>query len=490
MSKDLSSSGSGKNKIIHTIVILALFFLFRYIPPFGSVTEVGMAVLGIFLGCIYAWTVGEVFWPSVLGIVLIGFVGENTVTGVLSATFGDATLHMVFIALAFCFAVERSGLIELIAKYVLSRKFAKRGPWSMALGFWIATAVTCAVTCATTGIIILAWEMFYEVVRRAKLEKKTPYTAVVIIGILVSAYLGGIVMPYNAFTQICFGMLRAAAPGVEVGSVPYILLTVLLSVVVIAAMYFVSKYLLRIKVDYVIPDDLISKDELKVTRKHKIMAFFTLLFCVAFILPSFLPAELTITKLLSNLGFTGIFAVILVILSLIGDGEGGKMFDFGLCLKSGIPYGMVVLVAAALQVSSKLTDASTGIPDMLSTLLMPITTLSSPFVSMAIVMVIGLALTNVINNIVSITIMVPIGMTLLQNIEYSPQVMVTLFSLELIQGLITPSSSMAGAMLHGNDEWISSKSVYKYGLILEGVVALCIAVVGIPTGPAIFSLFS
>lgn len=50
MSKDLSSSGSGKNKIIHTIVILALFFLFRYIPPFGSVTEVGMAVLGIFLG--------------------------------------------------------------------------------------------------------------------------------------------------------------------------------------------------------------------------------------------------------------------------------------------------------------------------------------------------------------------------------------------------------------------------------------------------------
>lgn len=174
MSKDLSSSGSGKNKIIHTIVILALFFLFRYIPPFGSVTEVGMAVLGIFLGCIYAWTVGEVFWPSVLGIVLIGFVGENTVTGVLSATFGDATLHMVFIALAFCFAVERSGLIELIAKYVLSRKFAKRGPWSMALGFWIATAVTCAVTCATTGIIILAWEMFYEVVRRAKLEKKSP----------------------------------------------------------------------------------------------------------------------------------------------------------------------------------------------------------------------------------------------------------------------------------------------------------------------------
>lgn len=490
MSKDLRASGGGKNKIVHTVIILALFFLFRYIPPFGSITEVGMAVLGIFFVCIYAWTIGEVFWPSVLGIVLMGFVGENTVSGVLASTFGDATLHMVFIALAFCFAVEKSGLIELIAKFVLSRKFAKKGPWSMALGFWIATAVSCAVTCATTGIIILAWEMFYEVVRRAKLEKKTPYTAVVIIGILVFAYLGGIVMPYNAFTQICFGVLCGADPTMEVGAVPYILLTALLTVVVIAVMYFVSKHLLRIKIDYVIPDDLISSSELKVTRKHKIIAVFTFLFCVAFILPSFLPADLKITKLLSNLGFTGTFAVILVILSLINDGEGGKMFDFGLCLKSGIPYGMVVLVAAALQVSSKLTDASTGIPDMLSNTLMPITMLSSPILSMILIMVIGLALTNVINNIVSITIMVPIGLTLLQNIDYSPMVMVSLFSLELIQGLITPSSSMAGAMLHGNDEWISSKNVYKYGLILEGIVAVCIAVIGVPVGPIIFSLFA
>ena len=82
MSKDLSSSGSGKNKIIHTIVILALFFLFRYIPPFGSVTEVGMAVLGIFLGCIYAWTVGEVFWPSVASPK----VAESTPVTVFSPT--------------------------------------------------------------------------------------------------------------------------------------------------------------------------------------------------------------------------------------------------------------------------------------------------------------------------------------------------------------------------------------------------------------------
>ena len=478
-----------RKKLIHTIIVLALMFLFRFLPPIGSITKDGMAVLGIFFGCIYAWTVATRLEPSVLALFLTGFIGENTVGGIFTAAFGNATLHMVFLALAFCYAVEKSGLITLIAKYILSRKFARKGPWALALAFWIATFVSSAVTTATTAIIILCWEMFYEVVRRANMEKKTPYTAVVIIGILVAAYLGGTVLPYNAFTQICFGVLRATDPELVIGFIPYVLLNLLLSVICLAAMYFASKYLLRIKVSYEIPDDLVASEDLVVTKKHKIISVYTLLFCLVQILPNFLPADLALTKILTNTGFSGAFAVILVCLSLTDNGENGKMFDFAECLKVGIPYGMVMLVATALLVSGKLTDPTTGIPAFLSNMLMPITSINSPLVSMAILLIIGLILTNVINNIVCITIMVPIGITLLQNITYSPAVMIALFCPVLLQGLIMPSSSMAGAMLHGNSEWISPKNVYKYGIILEGILALVIALVGVPVGPVIFSFF-
>lgn len=489
MSTQLKTAPDRK-KLIHTLVILALMFLFRFLPPFGPVTQIGMAVLGIFLGCIYAWTVGEIFWPSILALVLIGFLGENTVGGIFTAAFGNATLHMIFLALAFCYAVEKSGLIELIAKFILSRKFSQKGPWSLALAFWVATAVTSAVTTATTAIIILCWDMFYEVVKKANMEKKSPYTAVVIIGILVAAYLGGIVMPYTAFTQICFGVLKATDPSLNVGFVPYVLLMIILNVITIALMYFVCKYLLRIKVDYDIPADLVLAKDLIVTRKHKIITIYMLLFCLVLILPNFLPAGQPFTAFLSNLGFTGSLAVILVILSLTNDGDGNKMFNFAESLKVGIPYGMVLLVATALLVSNKLTDASTGVSVLLSNILMPITSIKSPLVSMAILMVIGLVLTNIINNIVCITIMVPVGITLLQNVDYNPAVMITLFCLVLLQGLIMPSSSMAGAMLHGNSEWITPKNVYKYGIILELIVAFAVAVVGVPLGPIIFSWFA
>lgn len=490
MNNTLTTKGMDKKKLIHTAVILALMFLFRFLPAFGPITQDGMAVLGIFFGCIYAWTIGEIFWPSILALVLTGFIGENSVGGVFTAAFGNATLHMIVLALAFCYAVEKSGLIELIAKYILSRKFSRKGPWSLALAFWIATAVTSAVTTATTAIIILCWEMFYEVVRKANMEKKSPYTAVVIIGILVAAYLGGIVMPYTAFTQICFGVLKATDPTLVVGFVPYVIIMIVLNIVCIALMYVVCKYLLRIKVDYEIPEDLVSADDLAITRKHKIISAYILVFCLVLILPNFLPAELAVTKLLSNLGFTGSLAVILVILSLTNDGEGSKMFNFVESLKVGMPYGMVVLVATALLVSGKLTDASTGIPTVLSNILMPITSIESPVLSVAILMIIGIVLTNIINNIVCITIMVPVGITLLQNVDYNPAAMITLFCLVLLQGIVLPSSSMAGAMLHGNSEWISPKNIYKYGCILELIVALAVAVVGVPLAPVIFSLFA
>ena len=166
------------------------------------------------------------------------------------------------------------------------------------------------------------------------------------------------------------------------------------------------------------------------------------------------------------------------------------MFNFVESLKVGMPYGMGVLVATALLVSGKLTDASTGIPTVLSNILMPITSIESPVLSVAILMIIGIVLTNIINNIVCITIMVPVGITLLQNVDYNPAAMITLFCLVLLQGIVLPSSSMAGAMLHGNSEWISPKNIYKYGCILELIVALAVAVVGVPLAPVIFSLFA
>lgn len=45
-----------KKNSIHFILTIFLCFFFRFLPPFGQMTEYGMGILGAFLGAIYGWS--------------------------------------------------------------------------------------------------------------------------------------------------------------------------------------------------------------------------------------------------------------------------------------------------------------------------------------------------------------------------------------------------------------------------------------------------
>ena len=38
---------------VHVVIFLLITFGFGFLPPFGQITEVGMKVLGAFLGAVY-----------------------------------------------------------------------------------------------------------------------------------------------------------------------------------------------------------------------------------------------------------------------------------------------------------------------------------------------------------------------------------------------------------------------------------------------------
>ena len=53
-------------------------------------------------------------------------------------------------------------------------------------------------------------------------------------------------------------------------------------------------------------------------------------------------------------------------------------------------------------------------------------------------------------------------------------------------GLLLPCASPAGAMLHGNKEWVSTKEVELHSLLGIAALALMVILVGIPFGNIIF----
>ena len=69
---------SGVNKkIIRNYINIAIIFgvmiAFHFIPAPAPITTLGMQVIGIFIGMIYGWMTCGMLWPSLAGILMLGF---------------------------------------------------------------------------------------------------------------------------------------------------------------------------------------------------------------------------------------------------------------------------------------------------------------------------------------------------------------------------------------------------------------------------------
>lgn len=58
-------------RYIHIAIMLTLIIGFHFLPPIGTITPVGMKILGIFLAMLYGWTICGMIWPSMLGMIAV-----------------------------------------------------------------------------------------------------------------------------------------------------------------------------------------------------------------------------------------------------------------------------------------------------------------------------------------------------------------------------------------------------------------------------------
>lgn len=292
-------------------------------------------------------------------------------------------------------------------------------------------------------------------------------------GICVFSYTGAVCVPYCAFTNICLGVLYAIDGSLKMNYAAYCSLMVILNVVLLPIMVGFFKYIVRPKVDYHVVEGLIKADELKMNKMQKIMAVYIVILCAMMILPNMLPNTWAITQVLTNLGVNGTFILIMVAMTLTYAASGDNLMDFAEGMIRGVPWGLYFLLLAALTISSFIASDATGIATLLVNIVKPLLAGRSAFVFMVLMVFIGCIITNCINNVVTITLLVPISMTFLVVNGGNPLLMASLFAIILLQGVVMPAGSVLGALLHGNEEWLTAGLVYKYAIFGRVRLGLC-----------------
>lgn len=471
---------------VNSVICLALMLGFGHLQPIGSITPLGMDILGIFIGLIYGWSTVGTIWPSLVGILAMGFTDYATVSVAIKEAMGNDVVWQLFFIMAMLAPIESEGVANHISKFFLSLGFVKGRPWVFTLVFLFATYILSAST-SGTATILLMWAILYSILSSVGYTNKDRYTSLMIFGVVYASVLGFATFPFKG---PALAILRSytAASGNVVDNALYMLVIIPISIIMLLGFIAMMRFVFRPNLDKLKNIDLdayfASQKLGKMTFRQRILLGILILSILLMFVPSILPKTWAAAVFLNTLGTSG--AMTLIIALMVGIRVEGRPL---LAFKQAAPkiqWGIVFLVMAALYVAGALCTEGTGVTQFFYDLLYPILGGRSESTFTLLGLLSGVILTNFGNNAAMGVVLMPIIHAFTLESAFDPYTIVTLVTMIVFVALLTPIASPHAALLHGNKEWISTKNVYLYGIAMTIWSILVAFVIGLPLARMIF----
>lgn len=183
----MSTEMSNKNtKYIHFIIVMVFMFLFRFVPPIGTITPYGMAVIGIFIGLIYGWSVDadNLIWTSLLALVAIGMTDFGNAGKALASAFGNESVMLMLLGMFFLGMLQDSKLTEWLSNKLLGAKFVQGKPWVLT-AFIILVPALATILVNQTLVALIMFVVYQAIFKQAGYKKGDLYPAMVLMGFMV-----------------------------------------------------------------------------------------------------------------------------------------------------------------------------------------------------------------------------------------------------------------------------------------------------------------
>ncbi len=489
----MGNTVSAKNKSVKyyvcAIIGIAIMLFFGYLPPFGAVTELGMKVLGIFIGAIFCFSTVGCFWPSLLALVLFGVTGlyEGGMGATFAAAFGSDTWLFVLFVLAFAAMINNSGASKVMANWMASRKFTKGRPWVVSWLLLTIAYIIGALISVTPGIVI-TWAILYVMCEGYGYKPHDKYPTIMVIGIVFAALMGQAALPFKAAPIMYMNALATATEGATtVSYASFALLAIPLTYAASISVLIPMKFIFRVDVSAIKNSDFVfTAEDTKFTTYQKQIMLFLVAFFVLLFLPGLFTKAGGVIGWLKVIGSTATCVLLLIVAAFLKKKDGKPFVDMAKTFKDGIPWETMMILAFAVIATGAMTNPNCGIRDTISSLLTPIFgggTGSGMFIFL--ILLLSAIITNFIGNLIVGLMFVPIVVSFAGS-PAQMQMLVVAIAVTTNMSLFMPSGSPLAALLHSNTEWCSSNDIYKYSwpIVIASVIVLFI--ICITLGSVIF----
>lgn len=444
---------------VNSAIVVLIMFCFGFLPSFGGITEMGMKVLGIFLGVLYGWIFVGFIWPSLLGMFALGLSGYDSILNVYIAGFGDGLVLKIFFLFLFARYLDECGLTTFIAHWFIGRKVCQGRPWILTTAIFIATALICGFINVYGGIVIM-WYILYSILKTAGYKRGDGYTSYMVAGIVFIGTQSMIMLPFLPMPIIFRGLLKPELlANYDLSMTAMTIFSMTLLIAMLAGYLLIGKYVLRL--DVAALKTVTATESVKMNREQTVGMISLILFVFVLVLPMFLPNG-GFKALLTNIDVLGM-AVLVLIVACFRKKDHKPLYDFSHLVATGINWDLIVLFAATMPLSAAMESEKTGIITAVINALMPIFSQLSSSSFLFICLLIFIITTQFAHNLILIIVFMPVLAALGAQMGIDPYMFGIVFTFGMQLAFLTPGASANAAMIFGNTEWITTKDTYKLG---------------------------
>lgn len=478
-----------KPTLLKILLCLVIIVAFWFIPAPEPLTQIGMRVIGVFIGTVILLSTVDTVWPAILAVALLSRTGVASLNSAIAGTLGSWIVYFVLMSFIMTYALNKSGFTDRLVAKFMSMKFVSKSPWTFTISM---ATIGLILACFMDQVPAAAFMMMFanKVYEELGYTKKDAYPHIANIIVMYAVIIGGAMTPIShSLALLGMGIYEAAAGsaislftylafGVPTGLVLYILLTVIMRLT--CRKVDMSKFK-----DFDVQRVLKKQEKMQARELVTVIVFFGTV--ILWMLPG-VAGMFTSAPWVSALNSYGItfWAIISVVLMSIISINNEPIINLKEVVNGHINWGILIFIAIGVYLGSALSNDATGLNAWITTNITPLTSAVAPVVVVLIITTAGVFLTNFASNVSTITVMTGVGVALAlsSNGAINPAGIALCTTMAGSCAYLLPSSFACIAMLHGN-EWSNSKKIYVYGLIMMILSSLAIGLVGYTIGCAL-----
>lgn len=469
---------------VHVCITLFFMFGFGFLPPLEPITPLGMKLVGIFIGLVYAWSTTTMIWPSLLGMIAIVLSGVVDLETLFADGFGNNTVVFILLVFVFAAAIEETGLTEYLARFLMNLSWAKGHPWRLVFiilfGSYIITAAT-----SLYPVVLIFWSIIYDICKTTGYKPYDKFPTLMLIGIMICATSGSLCLPFKAVAMM-FNGAYGALTGITVGFLPWLSFSLSVGFSGILVYMFLMRFAFGLDLSDM---EQASRESYlaaaKITQSQRFSLIMLVSFVVLAILPALVPKTL-LGQILTKIGSQGILLCILALMILIRV-DGKPLLNFKIAASRGIIWDVIIMFVVVFPLSSYLTAEGTGVREFLNSAVGPLVTGHSPLIFTLLMIILPTIITNFANNAVVALIFLSVLCSLAETLgiqNATPIAVALAFCTQY--AFLTPAASAPAAVLFGNTEWLRAKDIYKYMSVSVATITVLTIIWTLTLGNIVF----